>query len=120
MKEFEVLCLSNYKTSERMVSQAIVRVLPFTPVSVNGKTYLITRADVSLEAPRETPHQSVGLVFDKENGWEYALNINDLNQFMATGNLSLLPKESTRSSRVETLQLRELCLPTETCKAGLA
>jgi hypothetical protein len=114
MKEFEVLCLSNSKRSERIASQAIVRVLPFTPISVNGKTYLISQVDVSLETPLGAPHQSVGLVFDKENGWEYALNIDDLNQFLETGNLSLLPKESTRSSRVETLQLRELCLPTET------
>jgi hypothetical protein len=113
MKEFEVLPLSNSKRSGRITNQAILRVLPFTPVSVNGKTYLITQADVSLETPFGTPHQGVGLVFDKENGWEYALNIDHFNQFLETGNLSLLPKESTRSSRVETLQLKELSLPAE-------
>jgi hypothetical protein len=114
MKEFEVICLSNSRRKERITNQAVLRVLPFTPKSVNGKTYLITQADVSMETAFGTPRKSVGLIFDKENGREYALSIDDFNLFMETGNLSLLRKESTRSLRARTLQLKELCLPADT------
>jgi hypothetical protein len=113
IKEFEVICFSNPQRTERIASQAVLRVLPFSPRSVNGKTYLVSQADVSVETPFGTPRKSVGLIFDQESGWEYALTIDNFNQFMETGNPSLLPKKSRRSSRVKTVQLKEICLPTE-------
>ena len=102
MKEFEVTCLPS-------ANKAVLRVLPFTSKWLNGKTYLVTQAEVSIETDFGTPRKGVGLIFDKENGREYALTIADFNRFMETGDSSLLPKESTPPTKARTLQLRELC-----------
>jgi hypothetical protein len=101
VKEFEVLCLPN-------ANKAVLRVLPFTSKWLNGKTYLVTQAEVSLETDLGTPRKGVGLIFDKENGREYALTIDDFNRFMETGDVSLLPRELKPSLRKRTLQLKEL------------
>ena len=112
MKEFELVSLSNPPGREHFRNPAILRVLPFTPWSVNGKTYLITQASLSLEKAFGTPRKGVALIFDKENGREYALTVEDFHQFMETGDLSLLPKKSICSSKARTIQLKELSLPT--------
>ena len=109
MKEFEVICLPATEGTKRIANKAVLRVLPFTSKWLNGKTYLVTQAYVSVETNFGTPQKGVGLIFDKENGREYALTIADFNRFMETGDASLLPKESTPSSKARTLQLRELC-----------
>jgi hypothetical protein len=101
VKEFEVICLPN-------ATKAVLRVLPFTSKWLNGKTYLVTQAEVSLETDFGTPRKGVGLIFDKENGREYALTIDDFNRFIETGDVSLLPRELKPSSRKRTLQLKEL------------
>jgi hypothetical protein len=101
MKEFEVICLPN-------ANKAVLRVLPFTSKWLNGKTYLVTQAEVSLETDFGTPRKGVGLIFDKENGREYALAIDDFNRFMETGDVSLLPRELKPPLRKTTLQLKEL------------
>jgi hypothetical protein len=112
MKEFEVSYrLSNVQGARRDTNQAVLRVLPFTPTPVNGKTYWVTKADVSVKTALGNRRKAVGLIFDRENAREYALGIEDFNRFMETGDLSLLPKELTRSPRVRTLQLTELRLP---------
>ena len=108
MKEFEV---SEYPAHLREAPcgtrQAILRVLPFTPTSVNGKTYWISQADISMETALGNQSKAVGFIFDREMGREYALAINDFHQFMETGDLSLLPQKSTCSPRVRTLRLTE-------------
>jgi hypothetical protein len=109
VKEFEVICLSATEGTKFIANKAVLRVLPFTSKWLNGKIYLVTQAYVSVETDLGTPQKSVGLVFDKENGREYALMIVDFNRFMETGDLSLLPKESTPPTKARTLQLRELC-----------
>ena len=109
MKEFEVICLPATEGTKRIANKAVLRVLPFTSNWLNGKTYLVTQAYVSVETNFGTPQKGVGLIFDKENGREYALTIADFNRFMETGDASLLPKESTPSSKARTLQLKELC-----------
>jgi hypothetical protein len=105
MKEFEVICPPN-------ANKAVLRVLPFTSKCVNGKTYLVTRAEVSVEADFGPP-KGVGLIFDKGNGKEYALTIADFNRFLETGDVSLLPREFKPSSKKRTLQLKELCTPAD-------
>ena len=109
MKEFEVICPPATEGKKRIANNAVLRVLPFTSKWLNGKTYLVTQAYVSVETKFGTPQKSVGLIFDKENGREYALTIADFNRFMETGDSSLLPKESTPSSKAKALQLKELC-----------
>jgi hypothetical protein len=109
VKEFEVICLPATEGTKRIANKAVLRVLPFTSKWLNGKTYLVTQAYVSVETKFGTPQKSVGLIFDKENGREYALTIADFNRFMETGDSSLLPKESTPSSKAKALQLKELC-----------
>ena len=109
MKEFEVICLPATERTKRITNKAVLRVLPFTSKWLNGKTYLVTQAYVSVETNFGTPQKGVGLIFDRENGREYALAIADFDRFMETGDASLLPKESTPSSKATTLQLRELC-----------
>ena len=108
MKEFEVICLPATERTKRITNKAVLRVLPFTSKWLNGKTYLVTQAYVSVETNFGTPQKSVGLVFDKESGREYALTIADFNRFMETGDASLLPKKLMPSSKASTLQLREL------------
>ena len=108
MKEFEVICLSATEGTKRIASKAVLRVLPFTSKWLNGKTYLVTQAYVSVETNFGTPQKGAGLIFDKENGREYALMIADFNRFMETGDASLLPKKLMPSSKASTLQLREL------------
>jgi hypothetical protein len=101
MKEFEVTCLPN-------ANKAVLRVLPFTSKWLNGKTYLVTRAEVSIETEFGTPRKGVGLIFDKENEREYALTMDDFNRFMETGDVSLLPRDLKPALRKRTLQLKEL------------
>ena len=101
MKEFEVICPPN-------ANKALLRVLPFTSKWLNGKTYLVTQAEVSIETEFGTPRKGVGLIFDKENGREYALAMDDFNRFMETGDVSLLPRELKPSLRKRTLHLKEL------------
>jgi hypothetical protein len=109
MKEFEVSdCPADLQETPCGTRQAILRVLPFTPTSVNGKTYWITQADISMETSLGNQSKEIGFIFDREMGREYALAIDDFHQFMETGDLSLLPKQSTCSPKVKTLQLREL------------
>jgi hypothetical protein len=102
VKEFEVLCPPN-------ANKAVLRVLPFTSKWLNGKTYLVTQAEVCVETDLGTPRKGVGLIFDKENGREYALAIEDFYRFVETGDVSLLPREFKPSSRERTLHLKELC-----------
>jgi hypothetical protein len=109
VKEFEVICLPAAQGTKRIANKAVLRVLPFTSKWLNGKTYLVTQAYVSVETNFGAPQKGVGLILDKENGQEFALTIADFNRFMETGDASLLPKESTPSSKARTLQLRELC-----------
>jgi hypothetical protein len=109
VKEFEVICLSATEGTKRIANKAVLRVLPFTSKWLNGKTYLVTQAYVSVETNLGTPQKSVGLVFDKENGREYALMIADFDRFIETGDVSLLPKESPPSSKARALLLKELC-----------
>ena len=108
MKEFEVICLPATKRTKRIANNAVLRVLPFTSKWLNGKTYLVSQAYVSLETNFGTPQKGIGLIFNKENGREYALSIADFDRFMETGDASLLPKESTPPAKARTLQLREL------------
>ena len=109
MKEFEVICLPATEGTKRIANKAVLRVLPFTSKWLNGKTYLVSQAYVSLETDFGTPQKGIGLIFNKENGREYALSIADFDRFMETGDASLLPKESTPPTKARTLQLRELC-----------
>jgi hypothetical protein len=108
VKEFEVICLSATEGTKRVANKAILRVMPFTSKSLSGKAYLVTQAYVSVESNLGSPQKGVGLIFDKENGREYALTIADFNRFLETGDASLLPKESTPPTKVRTLQLKEL------------
>jgi hypothetical protein len=110
MKEFEVISLPSPQETKGIANRAVLRVLPFTSKRVRGKTYLVTQADLSVETDFGTRRKGVGLILDKENGRKYALAIHDFNRFMKTGTVSLLSKELTPSSRIRTLQLKELCL----------
>jgi hypothetical protein len=101
MKQFEVISLPN-------ANRAVLRVLPFTSKWLNGKTYLVTQAEVSIETDFGTPRKGVGLIFDKENGREYALTMDDFNRFIETGDVSLLPRELKPPLRKRALQLKEL------------
>jgi hypothetical protein len=114
VKEFEVICLPATEGTMRTARKAVLRVLPFTAKWLNGKTYLVTEAYVSVETNLGTPQKGVGLVFDRENGREYALAIADFNRFVETGDMSLLPKQSTPSAKARILQLRELCSRADT------
>ena len=109
MKEFELISLPPTEGTRRIANKAVLRVMPFTSKWLNGKTYLVTQAYVSLEKSFGTPPKGVGLIFDKENGREYSLTIPNFNRFMETGDASLLPKELTPPTTARTLQLRELC-----------
>jgi hypothetical protein len=109
MKEFEVSnCPANLQEMPCGTRQATLRVLPFTPTSVNGKTYWITQADISMKTALGNQSTAVGFIFDREMGREYALAIEDFHRFMETGDLSLLPKQSACSPKVKTLRLTEL------------
>ena len=115
MKEFEVICLPATEGTKRIANKAVLRVLPFTSKWFNGKRYLVTQAYISVETNFGTPQKGVGLIFDKENGREYALAIADFNRFMETGDAFLLPKESTPPTKARTLHLRELCSRADGC-----
>jgi hypothetical protein len=108
VKEFELISLPATEGTKRIASKAVLRVLPFTSKRLNGKTYLVTHAYISVETNSGTPQKGVGLIFDKENGREYALTIADFNRFMETGDPSLFPKKSTPPTKAGKLQLREL------------
>jgi hypothetical protein len=90
-------------------NKAVLRVLPFTSKRLNGKTYLVTQAEVSVETDFGTPRKGVGLIFDKENGREYALAIEDFYRFIETGDVCLLPREFKPSSGERVVRLKELC-----------
>jgi hypothetical protein len=54
--------------------------------------------------------RAMGIIFDQTKGREYALSVADFNRFMETGDLSLLPKASSCSSKVRKPRLIELSL----------
>jgi hypothetical protein len=108
VKEFELISLPATEGTKRIASKAVLRVLPFTSKRLKGKTYLVTHAYVSIETNFGTPQKGVGLIFDKEKRREYALTIANFDRFIETGDVSLLPKESTPPMKAITLQLREL------------
>ena len=111
MKEFEITsCLPNLQGEQRVTILGVLRVQPFTPGSVNGKTYWVTKAEVSVKTAFGNSPRVMGIIFDKERGWEYALFVADFNRFMKTGDLSLLPKESTSSSTIGRPRLTQVSL----------
>ncbi len=111
MKEFEITsCLPNLQGEQRATILGVLRVQPFTPSLVNGKTYWVTKAEVSVKTAFGNSPRVMGIIFDKERGWEYALFIANFNRFMETGDLSLLPKESTSSSTIGRPRLIALSL----------
>jgi hypothetical protein len=113
MRQFEVAYRVPPKGTKRLSNSAVLRVPPFSPKAINEKTYWVTKVEISVRTASGNLPNVVGLIFDKENGMEYALTIDDFNRFMKTGDLSLLPKESTPSPLVSTLQLKELRFPTD-------
>jgi hypothetical protein len=93
MKQFETTsCLPNLQGEQRTTVRGLLRVQPFTPKLVNGKTYWITRAEVSVRTALGNSTRAMGIILDKIKGREYALSVADFNRFMETGDLSLLPK----------------------------
>ena len=111
MKQFEITSrLPNIRGEPRTTVQGVLRIQPFTPRSVSGKTYWITKAEVSVRTAFGSSTRTMGIIFDKVRGWEYALSVTDFNQFMETGDLSLLPKGSTSSSTVTKPRLITLSL----------
>jgi hypothetical protein len=111
MKQFEITsCLPKIRGERRNSVQGLLRVQPFTPKLVNGKTYWITKAEVSVRTALGSSTRAMGIIFDKIKGREYALSVADFNRFMETGDLSLLPKGSSCSSKVRKPRLIELSL----------
>jgi hypothetical protein len=111
MKQLEsTSCLPNLQGEQRITVQGLLRIQPFTPKSVNGKAYWITRAEVSVRTAVGNSTRAMGIILDKIRGWEYALSIADFNRFIETGDLSLLPKGSTSSSKARKPRLIELSL----------
>src|ERR1700722_11240131 len=111
MKQFEITsCLSNIRGERRNRVQGLLCVQPFTPKLANGNTYWITKAKVSGRTALGSSTRAMGIIFDKIKGREYALSIADFNRFMETGDLSLLPKGSSSSSKVRKPRLIELSL----------
>ena len=111
MKQLEsTSCLPNLEGEQRITVQGLLRVQPFTPELVNGKAYWITRAEVSVRTAVGNSTRAMGIIFDKIRGWEYALSVADFNRFIETGDLSLLPKGSTSSSKARKPRLIELSL----------
>jgi hypothetical protein len=111
MKQFgSTSCLSNLQEEQRITVQGLLRVQPFTPKLVNGKAYWITRAEVSVRTAVGNSTRAMGIILDKIRGWEYALSVSDFNRFIETGDLSLLPKGSTSSSKASKPRLIELSL----------
>jgi hypothetical protein len=111
MKQFEITsCLPKIRGEPRNPVQGLLRVQPFTPKLVNGKTYWITKAEVSVRTALGSSTRAMGIIFDKIKGREYALLVADFNRFMETGDLSLLPKGSSSSSKLKKPRLIELSL----------
>jgi hypothetical protein len=111
MKQFEITsCLPKLGGDQRITDQGLLRVQPFTPKLVNGKTYWITKAEVSVRTALGSSTRAMGIIFDKIKGREYALSVTDFNRFMKTGDLSLLPKGSSSSSKLRKPRLIELSL----------
>ena len=111
MKQLEsTSCLPKLEGEQRITVQGLLRVQPFTPELVNGKAYWITRAEVSVRTAMGNSTRAMGIIFDKIRGWEYALSVADFNRFIETGDLSLLPKGSTSSSKARKPRLIELSL----------
>jgi hypothetical protein len=111
MKQFKITsCLLSLQEDQHITDQSLLRVQPFTPKLVNGKTYWITKAEVSVRTALGSSTRAMGIIFDKIRGWEYALSVADFDRFMETGDLSLLPKGSTSSSKVRKPRLIELSL----------
>jgi hypothetical protein len=111
MKQFEnTSCLPDLQGEPRITVRGLLRVQPFTPKLVNGKTYWITKAEVSVRTALGSSTRAMAIIFDKIRGWEYALSVADFNRFIETGDLSLLPEGSTSSSKVRKPRLIELSL----------
>jgi hypothetical protein len=111
MKVFEITsCLRNTQGEQLGTVLGVLRVPPFTPKSLNGKIYWVTKAEVSAEMAFGKAFGVMGIIFDQEKGWEYALPVTDFNRFMETGDLSLLPKESKSRSTQRTPGLLALTL----------
>ncbi len=111
MKQFEITsCSPKLRGDQRITDQVLLRVQPFTPKLVNGETYWTTKAEVSVRTAFGSSTRAMGIIFDKIRGWEYALSVADFDRFMETGDLSLLPKGSSSSSKVKKPRLIELSL----------
>src|SRR6202030_511876 len=111
MKQFEIIsCLPKLRGEPRNPVQGLLRVQSFTPKLVNSKTYWITKAEVSVRTASGSSTRAMGIIFDEIKGREYALSVADFNRFMETGDLSLLPKGSSCSSKVRKPRLIELSL----------
>ena len=111
MKQFEITsCLPNLQGEQSTTVRGILRVQPFTPKLINGKIFWITRAEVTVRTVLGSSTRSMGIILDKIRGLEYALSVAALNQFIETGDLSLLPKGSTSSPKVRKPRLIELSL----------
>ena len=111
MKQFEITsCSPKLRGDQGITDQGLLRVQPFTPKLVNGKTYWTTKAEVSVRTAFGSSTRAMGVIFDKIGGWEYALSVADFHRFMETGDLSLLPKGSSSSSKVKKPRLIELSL----------
>jgi hypothetical protein len=111
MKQFKITsCLPDFQGEPRITVRGILRVQPYTPKLVNGKTYWITKAEVSVRTALGSSTRAMGIIFDKMRGLEYALSVADLNRFIETGDLSLLPEGATSSSKARRPRLIELSL----------
>src|SRR6478672_2779890 len=98
MKQFEITsCLLDLQGD--ITVRGLLRVQPYTPKLVNGKTYWITKAEVSVRTALGSSTRAMGIIFDKIRGLEFALSVADFNRFLETGDLSLLPVGSTCSSK---------------------
>jgi hypothetical protein len=111
MKQFEITsCLPNLQGEQSTKVRGILRVQPFTPKLIKGKIFWITRAEVTVRTVLGSSTRAMGIILDKIRGLEYALSVAALNQFIETGDVSLLPKGSTPSPKVRKPRLIELSL----------
>jgi hypothetical protein len=111
MKQFEITsCLPNLQGEQRTTVRGLLRVQPFTPKLIGDKMYWITRAEVSVRTGLGNSTRAMGIILDKIRGLEYALSVAAFNRFIETGDLSLLPEESTSSPKVKKPRLIELSL----------
>ena len=79
MKQFEITSrLPNIRGEPLITVHGVLRIQPFTPRSVSGKTYWITKAEVSVRTAFGSSTRTMGIIFDKVRGWEFALSIKPL------------------------------------------